>query len=85
MLSYSPYDNIRPQAYPAIYVHTGLWDSQVQYYEPAKWVAKLRAMKTDQHPLIFSTESRMAIPSRRRGRCLHSDRLSGSIDQPLGL
>lgn len=56
MLSYSPYDNIRPQAYPAIYVHTGLWDSQVQYYEPAKWVAKLRAMKTDQHPLIFSID-----------------------------
>ena len=35
-------------------VFTGLWDSQVQYYEPAKWVAKLRATKTDQHPLVFS-------------------------------
>ena len=54
MLSYSPYDNVRPQEYPAMLVFTGLWDSQVQYYEPAKWVAKLRATKTDRHPLIFS-------------------------------
>jgi oligopeptidase B len=54
MLSYSPYDNVRAQAYPAMLVFTGLWDSQVQYYEPAKWVAKLRALKTDTHPLVFS-------------------------------
>src|SRR5258705_5757024 len=47
MLSYSPYDNVTAQAYPSIYVHTGLWDSQVQYYEPTKWVAKLRATRTD--------------------------------------
>jgi oligopeptidase B len=53
MLSYSPYDNVRPQAYPALFVGTGLWDSQVQYYEPAKWVAKLRATKTDRNPLVF--------------------------------
>jgi oligopeptidase B len=53
MLSYSPYDQITAQDYPAIYVSTGLWDSQVQYYEPAKWVARLRAMKTDDNPLIF--------------------------------
>ncbi|MFT3997023.1 MAG: S9 family peptidase [Asticcacaulis sp.] len=53
MLSYSPYDNIRAQAYPATYVSTGLWDSQVQYYEPAKWVARLRATKTDANPLLF--------------------------------
>jgi len=52
--SYSPYDNVRAQDYPAMLVFTGLWDSQVQYYEPAKWVAKLRATKTDHHPLIFS-------------------------------
>jgi oligopeptidase B len=53
MLSYSPYDNVTAKAYPAMYVGTGLWDSQVQYYEPAKWVAKLREVKTDTHPLLF--------------------------------
>ncbi|HTE43284.1 MAG TPA: S9 family peptidase, partial [Steroidobacteraceae bacterium] len=46
ILSYSPYDNLKPQAYPALFVGTGLWDSQVQYYEPAKWVARLRKIKT---------------------------------------
>lgn len=53
MLSYSPYDNVAAQAYPALYVGTGLWDSQVQYYEPAKWVARLRERKTDANPLLF--------------------------------
>jgi oligopeptidase B len=53
MLSYSPYDNVRAQGYPAMFVGTGLWDSQVQYYEPAKWVARLRRLKTDQNPLVF--------------------------------
>jgi oligopeptidase B len=53
MLSYSPYDNVSRQAYPAMFVGTGLWDSQVQYYEPTKYVAKLRAMKTDSNPLVF--------------------------------
>lgn len=53
MLAYSPYDNVRPQAYPAMFVTTGLWDSQVQYYEPAKWVAKLRAAKTDHNALFM--------------------------------
>ena len=56
MLSYSPYDNVGRQAYPALFVTTGLWDSQVQYYEPAKWVAKLRALKTDQHRLLLHVE-----------------------------
>jgi oligopeptidase B len=55
MLSYSPYDQVAPRAYPAMLVTTGLWDSQVQYFEPAKWVAKLRANKTDSHPLLLRT------------------------------
>ncbi len=55
MLSYSPYDNVERKAYPAMLVTTGLWDSQVQYFEPAKWVAKLRVMKTDSNPLVFHT------------------------------
>jgi len=53
MMTYSPYDNVRAQAYPALLVTAGLWDSQVQYYEPAKWVAKLRATKTDKNPLLL--------------------------------
>jgi oligopeptidase B len=56
MLAYSPYDNVTARDYPAMLVFTGLWDSQVQYFEPAKWVARLRARKTDQRPLIFSTD-----------------------------
>jgi oligopeptidase B len=53
MLAYSPYDNVSRQEYPAMLVTTGLWDSQVQYFEPAKWVARLRHMKTDDRPLLF--------------------------------
>jgi oligopeptidase B len=56
MLSYSPYDNVRAQAYPNMLVTTGLHDSQVQYYEPAKWVAKLRALKTDNNLLLLHTD-----------------------------
>jgi oligopeptidase B len=55
MLSYSPYDNVERKAYPAMLVTTGLHDSQVQYWEPAKWVAKLRAMKTDKNILVLVT------------------------------
>lgn len=55
MLSYSPYDQITAQDYPALLVTTGLHDSQVQYFEPAKWVAKLRTHKTDANPLMFKT------------------------------
>ena len=55
MLSYSPYDQVSKQAYPAMLVTTGLHDSQVQYFEPAKWVAKLRTHKTDSNPLLFKT------------------------------
>ncbi len=54
--SYSPYDNITPQAYPHIYVNTGLSDSRVGYWEPAKWVAKLRSLKTDNNKLIFKID-----------------------------
>ena len=53
MKSYSPYDNVEAKAYPATLVTTGYWDSQVQYWEPAKWVAKLREMKTDKNPLLM--------------------------------
>lgn len=53
MLSYSPYDNVEAREYPNILVTTGYWDSQVQYWEPAKWVAKLRDMKTDDNLLII--------------------------------
>jgi len=53
MLSYSPYDNVGRQAYPAMFVGTGLWDSQVQYFEPSKWVARLRERKTDGNPLVY--------------------------------
>ena len=53
MLSYSPYDQVKAQEYPHILVTTGFWDSQVQYWEPAKWVAKLRDMKTDNNKLYM--------------------------------
>jgi oligopeptidase B len=56
MLSYSPYDQIKSQAYPNLLVTTGLHDSQVQYFEPAKWVAKLREYKTDDNVLLFKTD-----------------------------
>jgi oligopeptidase B len=56
MKSYSPYDNVEAKDYPALLVTTGYEDSQVQYFEPAKWVAKLRAHKTDGNALIFKTE-----------------------------
>jgi len=53
LLGYSPYDNVRATDYPAMFVTTGLWDSQVQYYEPAKWVARLRERGTGDAPLLF--------------------------------
>jgi oligopeptidase B len=56
MKSYSPYDNVEKKNYPNMLVTTGLHDSQVQYFEPAKWVAKLRDMKTDKNLLLLQTK-----------------------------
>ncbi|KZN44258.1 S9 family peptidase [Pseudoalteromonas luteoviolacea] len=56
ILSYSPYDNLTAKSYPNILVTTGLHDSQVQYWEPMKWVAKLRELKTDNNLLVFKTD-----------------------------
>lgn len=58
MKSYSPYDNVEAKEYPAMLVTTGLEDSQVQYWEPAKWVAKLRHTKTDDNRLLLRTNMR---------------------------
>ena len=56
MKSYSPYDNVRRQRYPNLLVTSGLYDSQVQYWEPAKWVAKLRRFKQGDSLLLLSTD-----------------------------
>ncbi|WP_372365806.1 S9 family peptidase [Candidatus Uabimicrobium sp. HlEnr_7] len=56
MLSYSPYDQVKAQDYPAMLITTGFHDSQVQYWEPAKWVAKLRHLKTNNNVLLFDTD-----------------------------
>ena len=55
MLSYSPYDRVERKDYPNMLVTTGLHDSQVQYWEPAKWVARLRDRKTDDNMLVLKT------------------------------
>jgi oligopeptidase B len=73
MLSYSPYDNVAQKDYPPMFVTAGFYDSQVSYAEPAKWVAKLRASKTDRHDLLFKTD----MEAGHGGR---SGRL-GSIEQ----
>ena len=55
IVTYSPYDNLEAKAYPAMFVGTGLWDSQVQYWEPAKYVARLRDLNTSSEPVVFRT------------------------------
>ena len=55
MVSYSPYDNLEAKAYPAMFIGTGLWDSQVQYWEPAKYVARLRDLNTSDATVLFRT------------------------------
>ena len=55
MLSYSPYDQVKKQAYPNLLITTGLFESQVQYWEPAKWIAKLRDLRTDHNLLLMHT------------------------------
>jgi len=88
MLSYSPYDNVVAQNYPAIYVHAGLYDNQVQYWEPAKWVAKLRSLKTDQNLLLFKISLNAGGHSGMSGRYnalkLHAARWAFELTQ-LGI
>lgn len=55
IVTYSPYDNLKPRDYPAMFIGTGLWDSQVQYWEPAKYVARLRDLNTGSLPVLFRT------------------------------
>ncbi len=55
IVTYSPYDNLEKKDYPAMFVGTGLWDSQVQYWEPAKYVARLRDLNTSSEPVVFRT------------------------------
>ncbi|MEN1928953.1 S9 family peptidase [Luteimonas sp. MJ250] len=55
MIRYSPYDNLEAKPYPAMFIGTGLWDSQVQYWEPAKYVARLRDLNTSDAPVLFRT------------------------------
>ncbi len=68
MLSYSPYDNLAKKAYPALLVTTSYNDSQVMYWEPAKYVAKLRTLKTDSNPLVFKTKMQPAGHGGASGR-----------------
>jgi oligopeptidase B len=68
IMAYSPYDNVRAQPYPALLVTAAYHDTSVRYHEPAKWVARLRAHKTDRNPLLFRTEMGAAGHGGKSGR-----------------
>jgi oligopeptidase B len=68
MMQYSPYDNVQAKAYPTMLVRSSYNDSQVMYWEPAKWVAKLRARKTDTNPLLLKMNMDPAGHGGRSGR-----------------
>ncbi len=88
MVSYSPYDNVRAQAYPAMLVRSSYNDTQVLFHEPAKWVAKLRATKTDANPLLLWMDMEPAGHGGKSGRyeSLHEDAFGlGFVLWQLGL
>ena len=87
MLTYSPYDNVTAKAYPAILVQTSFDDSQVMYWEPSKYVAKLRALKTDQNPLVFfiNMHGGHGGSSGRYDRIRESDRRYAFLLTQLGI
>ncbi|HUR77450.1 MAG TPA: S9 family peptidase [Acidimicrobiales bacterium] len=87
MKSYSPYDNLAAMDYPAMYVGAGLNDPNVQYWEPAKWVAKLRVTKTDDRPLLLRTEMGAGHggPSGRYSAWEDEARVQAFILQQLGV
>jgi oligopeptidase B len=68
MIQYSPYDNVQAKAYPTMLVRSSYNDSQVMYWEPAKWVAKLRAFKTDTNPLLLKMNTQPAGHGGQSGR-----------------
>ena len=86
MLSYSPYDNLAKKAYPAMLVTTSYNDSQVMYWEPAKYVAKLRTLKTDANPLAAQDQDAAGRPRRRERplRRAQGPRLRGRLDAEAG-
>lgn len=86
MKSYSPIDNVEEKDYPAIYVEAGLNDPRVQYWEPAKWVAKLRVTKTDDRPLIMKTEMGAGHggPSGRYDEWMDEARVQAFVINQLG-
>jgi oligopeptidase B len=87
MLTYSPYDNVVAKTYPAILVQTSFDDSQVMYWEPSKYVAKLRALKTDKNPLVFfiNMHGGHGGSSGRYDRIRESDRRYAFMLTQLGI